>query len=885
MLGTSVEKLFERYRRKGDGEALARVFDRTSPELFRLAQHLVRDPLAAEDVLQETFVVAIDGAERWDASRPLVPWLTGILAKQASSLRRKNRRELEPDRLHERVEPDPAEVAADSELSRELEAALAELPELYGDVLRRHLLDGSKPAEIASELRRAPGTVRMQLHRGLELLRRSLPASFAAGAALAALSPRGLAAVREAVVAHAHEVALAGGLGLAGAGAGGAASFVGWKLGLAAVLAALAAWTIAGPERGAPPDPDRTSQRAAVPAEPEPLAAAREGRATRSERVPLAAPGSALERGASGTAAGPRVVLVGTVTAPAGADLAGAFVEARGVARYRWPVERTLRVEPAQDGSYALDLDPLFAFAERQGALSEISVRAVHPGLASASTLISPLEAEARSGEAALRFELHADLALGPAFFVRGGVEDAAGPREGARVYLLPVRAERPNGEHADATRTLADGRFTLQVPEPGDWAVLVLEPERRPELVTFVVAPGRSVDLPWITTRPGRTVRGLVTDAGEPAAGAEVLVAWGESWVPPGNHVVVDGERFIWDGARLDRASQRLRTDGDGRFTLAGLGPSLHHVAVSEAAPGVTYVARWDRQKVVFGRDEGDLAPHLELDALWVDLVAEDPSGAVLDASVMLMTEDPEMWQARSRDGVLRMALGEYRPRSLEVRAAGHEPARVGVEPLGQERTVERRVVLAPRAEAGSLALELESAGSPLESVTVEWLGSELAPARFELDGKRARLPGLPNGVTALRLHANGAWQHYEDGLLETRLEGLAPETMYESARFERGGRLRLTVRGEAGAFLPARATLRDLSGAPLDVRFLLRSPDEQGFAPGERLSAKGPSDVHPNLPAGVYEVELSMEGRETRVLPVRVVAGEVSELDLVLR
>src|SRR5688572_10704260 len=128
MLGASVEGLFARYRKKGDAGALAQVFDRTAPELFRLAQHLVRDPLEAEDVLQETFVAAIDAAERWDDDRPLVPWMTGILARKASEARRRSRRVIDPGRLQERTADDPADVAADSEFSRELRAALAELP-------------------------------------------------------------------------------------------------------------------------------------------------------------------------------------------------------------------------------------------------------------------------------------------------------------------------------------------------------------------------------------------------------------------------------------------------------------------------------------------------------------------------------------------------------------------------------------------------------------------------------------------------------------------------------------------------------------------------------------------------------------------------------------
>src|SRR5262249_37653489 len=67
MPATSLEHLFERYRSQGDLEALASVFDRVAPELLALAAHLVRDPSEAEDLLQSTFVAAIEGARAFDA--------------------------------------------------------------------------------------------------------------------------------------------------------------------------------------------------------------------------------------------------------------------------------------------------------------------------------------------------------------------------------------------------------------------------------------------------------------------------------------------------------------------------------------------------------------------------------------------------------------------------------------------------------------------------------------------------------------------------------------------------------------------------------------------------------------------------------------------------
>lgn len=64
--------------------------------LWRVALHLSRSRERAEDLLQETFLAAIQRAHSFDAERPLVPWLMGLLSVQA-------RRAQTPKGCHERV--------------------------------------------------------------------------------------------------------------------------------------------------------------------------------------------------------------------------------------------------------------------------------------------------------------------------------------------------------------------------------------------------------------------------------------------------------------------------------------------------------------------------------------------------------------------------------------------------------------------------------------------------------------------------------------------------------------------------------------------------------------------------------------------------------------
>ncbi len=88
----SVEDLFLRYRR-GDHRALAGVFDRTAPELWRVARYLCRSRNEADDLVQATFLAAMQSAERWRNGQALVPWLLGILANHVRMARRRRRRD------------------------------------------------------------------------------------------------------------------------------------------------------------------------------------------------------------------------------------------------------------------------------------------------------------------------------------------------------------------------------------------------------------------------------------------------------------------------------------------------------------------------------------------------------------------------------------------------------------------------------------------------------------------------------------------------------------------------------------------------------------------------------------------------------------------------
>jgi len=289
-----LDRLFRRFRDRHDGAALAAVFDATSRELFEVACHLIRDPVEAEDLVQATFLAAIRHASEYDGSSPLKGWLYGILWREGAKARRNAARSVDPHRLAQRREPEPIEGLIALEVPAAVDRALGKLPARYREVLDPLIREGRPPEEIASALHRSPGTVRSQIHRGMERLRRVLPDDLVPVSGLVGISVRGLSKVRGEVLQAAgfSPAAAAGASALAlNATIGGLVMSKGVVIaGTAAISVAAVAWlAFEGPSAGDPAPLAAAASRADAvaassdaPASPAPLAVA-DPAAARSE--------------------------------------------------------------------------------------------------------------------------------------------------------------------------------------------------------------------------------------------------------------------------------------------------------------------------------------------------------------------------------------------------------------------------------------------------------------------------------------------------------------------------------------------------------------------------------------------------------------------------
>jgi RNA polymerase sigma-70 factor (ECF subfamily) len=83
----SLEKL-----RAGDKAEFARLVERYSGLIYRLASKMVENPQDAEDVLQVTFIKALRGLPKFDGRSSLSTWLYRIATNESLMLLRRNKR-------------------------------------------------------------------------------------------------------------------------------------------------------------------------------------------------------------------------------------------------------------------------------------------------------------------------------------------------------------------------------------------------------------------------------------------------------------------------------------------------------------------------------------------------------------------------------------------------------------------------------------------------------------------------------------------------------------------------------------------------------------------------------------------------------------------------
>lgn len=157
--------------------------------LFATALRLTRDRMAAEDLVQETYLKAVRFADRFEPGTNLRAWLFAILHNTFRNARRDAGRdpiEVDSDIVARAADSSPASESPEDLLLRDvvaadLKAALDALPDVFRQAVWLRDVEDFSYAEIATMLEVPIGTVMSRIARGRRLLHQRLSAVTAAG--------------------------------------------------------------------------------------------------------------------------------------------------------------------------------------------------------------------------------------------------------------------------------------------------------------------------------------------------------------------------------------------------------------------------------------------------------------------------------------------------------------------------------------------------------------------------------------------------------------------------------------------------------------------------------------------------------------------------------
>jgi RNA polymerase sigma-70 factor (ECF subfamily) len=171
-----------------DADAFRTIIKQNNQRLYRLARAIVRDDAEAEDVVQETYMLAFAHLDAFHGGSSLTTWLSRIAINEALGRLRTKRRapgsglalpveaaEIIPFPLN-MDGSDPERTMAQRQILHLVEEAADNLPEAFRTVFVARVIEAMSVDETAELLGLQPQTVKTRLHRARALLRKELDA-------------------------------------------------------------------------------------------------------------------------------------------------------------------------------------------------------------------------------------------------------------------------------------------------------------------------------------------------------------------------------------------------------------------------------------------------------------------------------------------------------------------------------------------------------------------------------------------------------------------------------------------------------------------------------------------------------------------------------------
>ena len=155
--------------RAGDRAAFERLYDLFAPLVHGVL--LARVPYGeVDDLVQDVFLVALRKIDALRDAAAFGPWLAMITRNRAMDFHRRTRDTAE---LTDDIATTSNAAAPEAEAVEVLNL-IRQLPEAYREPLILRFVEGMTGPEIAERTGLAPASVRVNIHRGMKLLRERL---------------------------------------------------------------------------------------------------------------------------------------------------------------------------------------------------------------------------------------------------------------------------------------------------------------------------------------------------------------------------------------------------------------------------------------------------------------------------------------------------------------------------------------------------------------------------------------------------------------------------------------------------------------------------------------------------------------------------------------
>lgn len=166
-MGSSRERDLVTAARNGDRDAFGQLYQRYGRMVHGVL--LARVPRGqVEDLVQDVFLLALRRLDSLREPERFGGWLAMIARNRATDFHRRARDTVE---LTDEM---PGPTGGRDAEALEVLARLRELPEVYQETLLLRLVEGMTGPEIAAQTGMTEGSVRVNLHRGMKLLRAKL---------------------------------------------------------------------------------------------------------------------------------------------------------------------------------------------------------------------------------------------------------------------------------------------------------------------------------------------------------------------------------------------------------------------------------------------------------------------------------------------------------------------------------------------------------------------------------------------------------------------------------------------------------------------------------------------------------------------------------------